>query len=326
MKRIIAVIMALCVLACGVCAAEIEGVTASLYEAGLNLMLLRTSETNRASALADYVDTSDGLIRFVGTLTEVTDSLEALLPDQPNVNDQKFINALISIQARINRALVYDLLNEWDDVRSSADERADANTRWTRLRSLADSLNRATTPADLDAIIIGEAIPEPSAPSTYSLIAKGAKGEDVKALQQRLKDLGYLTGTVDGDYGSKTAEAVMLYEQTAGLSVDGVADEIMQASLFSDNAPRKGANGDFLYDILSLGKKGTPVRQMQTRLKTLGYLSGTADGSFGSQTEAAVKQFQLACGLEVTGIADTNTLIRLFAEDAPKFNTDQGAV
>lgn len=71
---------------------------------------------------------------------------------------------------------------------------------------------------------------------TYEELARGAKGEHVKPLQQRLKDLGYLTGTVDGDFGGGTERAVSAFQNQHGLKVTGVADVEMQELLFSDKA------------------------------------------------------------------------------------------
>ena len=56
---------------------------------------------------------------------------------------------------------------------------------------------------------------------------------------------------------------------------------------------------------------------MQNRLYELGWLLGDRDGNFGTQTQTAVKMFQQAAGLEVTGIADNATLTALYADDAP---------
>ena len=44
------------------------------------------------------------------------------------------------------------------------------------------------------------------------ILTVGAKGEDVKRLQQRLKDLGYLDGKVDGQYGGGTKRAVIAFQ------------------------------------------------------------------------------------------------------------------
>jgi Putative peptidoglycan binding domain len=67
------------------------------------------------------------------------------------------------------------------------------------------------------------------------------------------------------------------------------------------------------------GEVTAEVRQetllsMQTQLIKLKYLTGTADGVFGAQTEAALKAFQKAQELPVTGVADAATIVRLLVE------------
>ncbi len=71
------------------------------------------------------------------------------------------------------------------------------------------------------------------------------------------------------------------------------------------------------YTTLSKGDKSDEVLDMQNRLFMLGFLLDDRDGAFGSKTQTAVKAFQQAAGLEVTGIADSATLTRLYADDAP---------
>lgn len=72
------------------------------------------------------------------------------------------------------------------------------------------------------------------------------------------------------------------------------------------------------YNTLSKGDKSDDVVTMQTRLIELGYLTEKADGNFGAKTQTAVKVFQQVAGLTVTGIADSDTLNALYADDAPK--------
>ena len=50
---------------------------------------------------------------------------------------------------------------------------------------------------------------------------KGSKGEDVKEIQERLIELGYLQGKADGDFGKKTEEAVKAFQQNKGLELTG---------------------------------------------------------------------------------------------------------
>ena len=60
------------------------------------------------------------------------------------------------------------------------------------------------------------------------------------------------------------------------------------------------------------GSRGTEVRYLQMNLIGLGYLTGDADGSYGSMTAAAVKSFQADYGLAVDGSAGqaTQTALR----------------
>ncbi len=69
------------------------------------------------------------------------------------------------------------------------------------------------------------------------------------------------------------------------------------------------------YTTLYVGDKGNAVRALQNRLKELGYLSGNADGNYGTQTKTAVENFQRANGLKVDGIAGRNTQQIMFESE-----------
>ena len=58
---------------------------------------------------------------------------------------------------------------------------------------------------------------------SYAVISYGSKGDRVKTLQQALITLGYLTGTPDGIFGSKTKKAVKAFQKSKKLTADGVA-------------------------------------------------------------------------------------------------------
>ncbi|MDR3644223.1 MAG: spore cortex-lytic enzyme [Clostridia bacterium] len=60
--------------------------------------------------------------------------------------------------------------------------------------------------------------------------------------------------------------------------------------------------------ISRVGSTGSEVRQIQTRLKSWGYFSGTVDGVYGAKTRAAVVKFQKKNGLTADGVAGTATL------------------
>lgn len=59
--------------------------------------------------------------------------------------------------------------------------------------------------------------------------------------------------------------------------------------------------------VLKQGSTGTQVKTLQTKLINWGYMSGRADGIFGSKTRAGVVYFQKRNGLSADGIVGTKT-------------------
>ena len=82
------------------------------------------------------------------------------------------------------------------------------------------------------------ATPTP-APSAVPVLKSGAKGEQVKQMQERLITLQYLTGNADGDFGPGTKQAVMDFQSRNSLQADGVAGRQTLEILFSDSAIRQ---------------------------------------------------------------------------------------
>ena len=64
---------------------------------------------------------------------------------------------------------------------------------------------------------------------------------------------------------------------------------------------------------LKVGSRGDSVRTLQSKLKRWGYYSGSVDGIFGAQTEAAVKALQKYGELTVDGIYGPKTHAELMA-------------
>ena len=75
-----------------------------------------------------------------------------------------------------------------------------------------------------------------TAADTIEELARGCSGDKVVRLQERLNELGFSVGTVDGSYGKKTEFAVRDFQERNGLSVTGIADVDTQELLYSDNA------------------------------------------------------------------------------------------
>ena len=69
----------------------------------------------------------------------------------------------------------------------------------------------------------------------YRTLSMGAKGKEVRTLQERLIELGYLpAGSADGAYGRQTYNAVKRFQQYNGLKQDGVAGRATQTNLFEN--------------------------------------------------------------------------------------------
>ena len=153
---------------------------------------------------------------------------------------------------------------------------------------------------------------------TYPTLVRGDRGMALLyTLQQRLKDLGYYTIRVDGIFGSGTQRAVRWFQSVNGLSVTGKADNATQQLLYSAQAKAASGYSPESYDTLSRSNRyKAAVVPLQRRLKALGYLSGSADGYFGSNTYRAVRNFQSRNGLSVTGVADSGTQQLLYSSSA----------
>ena len=65
------------------------------------------------------------------------------------------------------------------------------------------------------------------------------------------------------------------------------------------------------YALSKLGSTGTEVKNIQKKLKELGYYKGSVDGIYGSQTKSAVTAFQRGCGITADGVCGKTTLLYL---------------
>ena len=78
-------------------------------------------------------------------------------------------------------------------------------------------------------------VPEITPNKKYHNLKKGDKGREVKALQERLIELGYLPeGSADGNYGNQTYKAVRNFQYYNGLTRDGIAGKRTQTYLFEN--------------------------------------------------------------------------------------------
>lgn len=164
-------------------------------------------------------------------------------------------------------------------------------------------------------------------------LRRGYTGDDVITVQQRLKELGYYTGSIDGVYGSGSIAAATAFQKNNGLKVDGLTGQSTYAALFSSSAVAAGSSGSSssgsssssgAYVKLKSGDKGTEVKKLQQALKDLGY-NVSADGTYGPITVAAVTAFQKLNGLDDDGIAGAKTQTVLYSGNAKRYDSSSNS-
>lgn len=80
-------------------------------------------------------------------------------------------------------------------------------------------------------VCIGLALATLAFHSSFAAVAWGSRGEQVRLIQQKLKDYGYFSGTVDGVFGQETYDAVLWFQRKNGLTADGKVGSATAAAL-----------------------------------------------------------------------------------------------
>jgi len=147
-----------------------------------------------------------------------------------------------------------------------------------------------------------------------NMVVYGEKSDIVMAAQQRLKELGYLTGEADGNFGLGTVLAIKEFQSRNNQVVDGYLGPGTRDALNSPNAQAFG---------LTLGDESESVERVQELLSKWGYLDKQlATGYYGDATKNAVKAFQERNGLSADGMVGAATMAKLASNDvvrpAPK--------
>ncbi len=89
-----------------------------------------------------------------------------------------------------------------------------------------------------------------------TIYKNGSRGDDVRRIQQALKEAGHLTDAPDGIFGSRTEAAVKAFQNKAGLTADGLVGPATWGKLFPLQTPEQPAiSGDV--DARCLGLTGS---------------------------------------------------------------------
>jgi len=141
-------------------------------------------------------------------------------------------------------------------------------------------------------------MPNPGQPT----IGRGAEGDVVRRAQRALHRTPDPAVVVDGIFGPATEHEVRVFQEGAGLAVDGIVGPHTWNAL-PDGAPmpvlQNGAHGDVvrhLQEVLTSGAN----QQWETG-------PGPLDGQFGPKTRASVEAFQRWGHVAADGIVGDRT-------------------
>lgn len=136
-----------------------------------------------------------------------------------------------------------------------------------------------------------------------SVAVFGDEGLHVRQLQRELKELGYFEGDCTGKFGELTQQAVARFQENNGLEKNGMADLGTCTLLYTGaGVPLKDPQ------TMRMGDDTESVAELQNLLASYGYFDRNITGVFGATTEIAVKLFQMANGIAVTGEADKHVM------------------
>ena len=166
---------------------------------------------------------------------------------------------------------------------------------------------------------------EPTTPPEPAELERGATGERVLALQERLAELGYFIPAPDGDFGPGTQQAVWALQKAAGISRDGVVGPATQAALDDGVRPRAQSGSGKVVEI-DLDRQLLLAVEDGTVVRVVNASSGNGERfeAKGSSFRASTPRGTFAVGRQVDGNHESS--LELGSMWRPKFFTGGIAV
>jgi predicted chitinase len=145
------------------------------------------------------------------------------------------------------------------------------------------------------------------------ILRPGDRGVFVKALQERLKELGYFSGLIDGKYGPLTERAVTNFQREHGLVPDGIVGDRTRQALDRSAPLDLGERADL--DEKDLLKRGSRIVKFGRRIRAFGkWLWGITFGALlGETTGFGVIENAMSVGERINAFVDK------FNVGGPKF-------
>lgn len=135
-------------------------------------------------------------------------------------------------------------------------------------------------------------------------------------VQEKLQQAGVYAGRADGVWGPESQAALERFQQTRNLQVTGQLNQATAATLgippadllSSRNAPAAAAATPAAAPAVPEPVSPAVIRNVQQRLRALGFYRGGVDGLWGAGTQTSLERFQQGRGLQPTGQVNPLTL------------------
>jgi peptidoglycan hydrolase-like protein with peptidoglycan-binding domain len=245
--------------------------------------------------------------------------------DEPGSRGSKRLSSLIDARHRLPSPRDLSSSEPWEisllrsrTRRRAADMRFVPNASRARRVSLGTLVAIAAGPtaslADAGGRGMAPAHEPPTTASHHLTLQSGSEGRQVRLLQQALGVV------VDGIFGPETEAAVRSYQATHGLTVDGLVGPQTSAALAGNVAASstigerggsaaRAVEASWHPATTATSSAASPVVRLQEALGV------QVDGTFGPETEAAVRRLQARHGLVADGVVGPQTWHALGVEE-----------
>ncbi|MFV8826967.1 peptidoglycan-binding protein [Alkalihalobacterium sp. APHAB7] len=168
-----------------------------------------------------------------------------------------------------------------------------------------------------------------------SILSRGDQGDDIMALQERLNELNFMPGPIDGIFGPQTFDAVVRFQRAAGIAVDGIVGPQTRAALrdFDETMEivEHGSPTDepdereeiFTSESRRMLRQITPMMRGEDVREVQQKVGAMVDGLYGPETAQRVRDFQQRENITVDGIVGPQTwraLDRVSPNEQPSYS------
>lgn len=153
------------------------------------------------------------------------------------------------------------------------------------------------------------------APAPNVLVySQALSGAAMAMIQEKLQQAGVYAGRADGVWGPESQAALERFQQTRNLQVTGQLNQATAATLGvapSDMLSPRAVQAPAAATVAPSAPEPinqAVIRNVQQRLRALGFYRGGVDGIWGAGTQASLERFQQGRGLQATGQVNPLTM------------------